>query len=313
MIGPLDQRRTLIWRKPLKHDRLWPLVGNSRPRMTVCIVSKAPANDFIVAVSDTRLIQDDGLIQAIDPGAIKQIKISRHWGIMAASNDWTNVRPIFTRVVNLMKAADAKESLDYVQYAVSTAYRQVFLQKVEGAVLCKYGIASYKQFEEMLSTSPSPAISEIKKDIDQLDLETSILVYGIDPFLHFACSFEVRNPGEIVELNHTFIWSIGSGCHMAMASLTAVTNVEMTEESIIYRAIEAKFAAESAEGVGQNTTVVVLYDDGSVRFLMDSDVQELRKIWEADRRRSIPQEASEELKKQLKARPRWPWAGYASP
>ena len=273
--------------------------------MTVCIISKSPTNDFIVAVSDNRISWGGNPIQANDTGALKQIKLSRHWGMMAASDDWSNVYPIFERARELIQLGEASESLVDVQRAVGTAYREIFRKEAEEKILGKYGICSYNEFTSLLSTSLSPMLSDIKEDIDKIDLGTVILVYGVDPQRHFCSSFEVHNPGKVVDLNWTFSWAIGSGATMAMASLSSLINVQMTEELIIYRAVEAKFSAETADGVGHATTGIVLYDDGSVRFLMASDIEALRNIWETDRRRSIPQEAIERLEEWARKRPRW--------
>jgi 20S proteasome alpha/beta subunit len=280
---------------PLKHDTLWPWTGRPEPttrdfepRVTVCIA--IVSDEFIVGVSDRRL-SFDGIIPAADDAEMKQIKISSHWGIMAASDRWHFVRPIFRKCRELTRGKE--ETLANIEQVVSGAYSDVFQKEVVARVVKKFGYKDYDEFKSALQNAQADNFADIKKQIDNVDLSTSLLVYGFDNGK--GCLFEVGNPGAILDRNSLGHWAIGSGWYLAMASLNSHDS-DTSELSQIYRGCEAKFWAESSDsGVGNATTAVVLYKDGSFRMLSDDDVAPLKAIWEEQRKEPIPGKAREHL------------------
>jgi hypothetical protein len=55
----------------------------------------------------------------------------------------------------------------------------------------------------------------------------------------------------------------------------------LADEALVYRLVEAKFSAETADGVGPDTTVFTIgRDDPAASYFTRKTIDEFRKAWE---------------------------------
>jgi hypothetical protein len=100
--------------------------------------------------------------------------------------------------------------------------------------------------------------------------------------------------------------AIGSGATVAMSQMLLLgQNSNLKLEDTLYTVAAAKFAAEQAEGVGTETSLMVLWkrresDDPkriNAKFLGEGEINGLRAIWEEYGRPQVPHARYEELGK----------------
>jgi hypothetical protein len=135
--------------------------------------------------------------------------------------------------------------------------------------------------------------------IETVEVEVTFLVCGFSA--DRPCLFTFSDPG--IEKNYDLVgfWAIGSGTNSAIGSLFNLKGPALQHRSIeevVYRVCEAKFYAESALGVGKTTSAFILESSGD-RYMLDS-VDPIRKIWENNSSRPLPNGATEAVQQSLK-------------
>lgn len=131
------------------------------------------------------------------------------------------------------------------------------------------------------------ALEEMRREIQALDFNCSFLVAGFDsqgPHI-----FVISPPGIEEHYDSIGFWSIGSGSHSALSSL--LFRKASRYDSLlmgIYYVAEAKFMAESAQGVGKHTPIMILKADGTYGYLTDASTNVIRKIWENEGKPPMP-------------------------
>jgi 20S proteasome alpha/beta subunit len=106
-----------------------------------------------------------------------------------------------------------------------------------------------------------------------------LLVYGYGPD-NTGHLYEVTNPGKVISHGMRGHAAIGSGSLMAMAAL-ARKPIGPTLHETIYRLLDAKFSSETARDVGKRTHLMIMSKSGKHKFMPESEIQELRTIWDA--------------------------------
>jgi hypothetical protein len=121
--------------------------------------------------------------------------------------------------------------------------------------------------------------------------------------------FGVTARGAIQEHEIGF-HAIGAGGALALAALypTPLFRFQPSVPRIVYNLCAAKFAAESASGVGRTTTVLVIPRDDRGSVLFSDDVDQIRRIWTKRGKPPVPK-AAETLVEQKLMKPPWWWAG----
>jgi 20S proteasome alpha/beta subunit len=295
-----------VRRKPLKHDNL---DKREKPRfdrikfyeergliLTVCIAAATLTGD-IVGVSDTMVSFNDQ-IPAQDLGIIKHFFLCPGWGIMFATNDITRPRAVIDRAVHRLR--DVKEhTADTVRSAVSDAYRDAVNEQTTRRYLWPLGIEKLSEFREVgLMQFGARTFSNMRLKIERFNLGVQFLVVGVDPPTDRAHIFEIDNPGICDDHRDLGYWAVGSGAAMALASITSYP-LGIDVENVLFRVCEAKFAAETANGVGKFTQAMVMTKSGDILALLSNDIAKLRKIWRDRATAPPPPEALDLIRGQL--------------
>ncbi len=270
--------------------------------VTVCIAVKARMDHCIITVSDKRLSYGDEL-GAADNAATKAHQIGRRWGILWSADDVSPVNELLREIhYRLHDKPNADRSL--VQEIVCAAYNEAQQKAAVDRYLLRFGIHSVAEFRKTGLAEFGPEMfGQIMGEIGSFDLGVQLLVHGFSPppFESFLHIFEVRNPGISFDHNLEGYGVIGTGGSLALSSLMIRGGGFADFDDAVYRALEAKFAAETASGVGRATTVEIHASNGTTTHLPTSAIGELRAVWEAARKEGIPDEASNIIDKHTKA------------
>jgi hypothetical protein len=259
--------------------------------MTVCIVSHSYPTNAFVAVADEMLSMSD---MSADNLAIKSFAVGNTWMCMFSADELSPVVAISNTVKSQVSAI---ATLEEVINVFQSAFRKELVAKAESSVLAPFNM-SMADFRTSGLASFGPEIfSRMFYQIEQLFLDVTFLVYGFENTKPHI--FTIQNKGEVSHFDQPGFWAIGSGQTSALGSLFSLTGPSVcvkSLENVLYLLCKAKFNAESARGVGQNTTAIILKSNGN-RFLIFKDaVGKLKEIWIANRPPAIPQGAEETAK-----------------
>jgi hypothetical protein len=254
--------------------------------VTIAIAAKSAMHECIVTVSD-RSISFDDLVPSLDNGIAKDWFIGKRWGALFAANDTSFALPIIRRANELLKQKLGLESFEDVKASVCDAYAEIREEYITRQYLGALGFKSLHQFRiEGAATLGEHFIELVHKvEADSLE-ETTLLVYGYEP--HAQSSFvprlfEVRSPGTPFALDHLPYFAIGSGANIAMASLNLRPVGHLNPAQLVYRVLEAKFAAEASSSVGRSTSVLIANRGEPTAFLTWSTIERIRRMWEESR------------------------------
>lgn len=291
------KRVTLPVRQPLRPPDWGELFKQFGLNVTICIAGMT-ADGCIVTVSDRRLSY--GYYEATDDGLLKAQGLNENWGVLFAFDDPNPLGPMILEIRRLVRGL---QNAHAVTAAVEDTYLRHWEESAVAANLTRLGIHSLDEFRENGLKELGETIFRERLDaIEKHDLRLSMLIYGFDmeesgnPRL-----FQITNPGGVDDLNIVGFGVIGSGFYPAYADLTArgadgLANVN----EAIYRLCAAKFRAETTEGVGKATTLMVFRPGGKMKQFLPAEVDKLREIWLAERAKTIPTEADDLITKRLK-------------
>lgn len=258
--------------------------------MTVAIVAISPLDRIIVSVSD-KMISFDDVTQATDDAATKSPSLTRNWWTAFAGNNINIVWPIIFAVRERLKDSpewDASEVKDIFSAAYAARFHAEFVSER----LIKYG---YKTIEEFTSQGRANlgenAFRSLCNELDMTDLGAEFIVFGYGRGGH-PHIFEVSSPGRVRDKDILGYTAIGSGFNMALASLRRKPP-KGDVRSTLYRCLEAKFSAETATGVGEATTGLLINNKGSFSILDKLNVGQIRDVWLKTIRAPDPADALE--------------------
>ena len=175
------------------------------------------------------------------------------------------------------------------------AYREERKKIIEDEVLPDYDVPTYAEYIALKANDPT-LFDAIGTKISEAEEGWNLLFCGFDnkraPHL-----FVISGNGKIQYCDTPGFAAIGSGgwaAHVALASYPYT--IYLDREEAAYCLLAAKFAAESAQGVGRDTVLHVLTPGNPYStFLLNVD--NIREQWKALPR--IPDGAASEIKTEL--------------
>ena len=245
----------------------------------------------------------EDLVAATDEAALKALDISSRW-VMLYAGDPNYVYSILDRSRMLRdRAPEAnRDLLSEMERVVKTAYQDELRKQINDRFLSRYGI-DMDEFRRKGRGQLGDLFGKLNDQILPFSLKTSLLVCGVEPngSPHL---FSVNNPGGPVVLHDPLgHWAIGTGATMALASL-AGRSLHMTSlPDLIYRLCEAKFAAETARGVGASTLITIIRQQAKecrLAYIGWPYTNKLKEIWKIERKKPAPPEAFDALDEPLK-------------
>lgn len=249
--------------------------------MTVCIAATCDLISRLVLVSDSKMSGPNDSSY----GARKMALINEAgpWMAMCAAEDLS----LFITLVDDIKAVlgDGDKSVEQVERACENGYSRLLSRRVRQEILFPYGMTR-TQFFAAGQAKFGSAFHTIRKAIEKLakDLGISLLVTGFDVQgrMHLI---EVFANGVTRRVDQCSYHAIGSGDFLALSVLRRMSWFALDTDlgPILYRILSAKFAAESAEGVGDKFTAAVVVargHDAMHSWVPAEIVEEARKHWE---------------------------------
>jgi len=266
--------------------------------MTVCIASICYGGDCIIGITDRMLSTST---MSADDIAVKFTGIGNRWFSLFAGHDISPVVPIF-KTVNGAVVRRPSETLEEVVTSFRGAIRKENTAKSEALVLSRFDMDMAEFRREGLANLGSELFTRLAYEIEQVSLDLTFLVFGYegteDPKPHI---FTIDGKGEVSYYDIGGFWAIGSGQISALGTLFgtrgAVTYMPLADA--FYVLAKAKFSAETAIGVGRETTAIILQSNSDRYLVHSTDMQEIKEIWEASRSQDVPDGTNEVASKLL--------------
>lgn len=253
--------------------------------MTVCV--SALCAEGIVSASDS-MMSWGGQITS-DDVSLKYDRLHLRWMSMLAGDD---IHPAETIIRELRRSLNeySTPTLNEVETCIRSSWQTVKNRIAETQVLSPYGMDTETFVHEGREMFGDIGFAELRARIERAsELSCELLLAGFDEF-DKGTLLMVVHPGEPVNFTRLGFAAIGSGRDSAIASLMwepSHKSYHSTEASI-YRVGAAKFMAETALGVGKDTTIFGLKSDGSSFALSIRETDVVRGLWEKEGRPKIP-------------------------
>lgn len=270
--------------------------------VTICAAAinrKSPTSPAIINIAfDQKLSLAGGVISA-DGSIWKLRKLNSKWCVMFAG-DTSSLFALREAVIEVAQYESKVRVLTFAR-SCSKAFREERKSLIETDILAKYDIESYSEYLK-LKDEDRKFFDSITKEIEKAEEDWSLLFAGFDD-LDEPHIFVISGFGKFQYCDLDGFACIGSGMWPAYASLAAYSyNIYLPEGEAIYSLLTAKFAAETADGVGQTSVFLSFRANDrnrSVPGLRPEAIQRLREEWKSLPK--IPEGISAELERDSQA------------
>jgi ATP-dependent protease HslVU (ClpYQ) peptidase subunit len=249
--------------------------------VTICIAVVSQGSRIIFAW--------DGQISSPETsteGAMKFTTLSsdESWVAMFAG-DVHRFGPLTERIRKSLTAYDR----DSLVSACEAAFKIELLKRIETEILLPYGLTREQFIENGRAWFGDMRFGFIADQIAGMDLGIHLLVAGLDPS-GVPHIFSMDEKGVVFIQDQLPFHAVGSGRFNALATLYPDPGLFYTAtlNKAIYRLCAAKFAAESASGVGKETTIIARERDGTRSILFPWTIEKIRERWKAEGQPPIP-------------------------
>ena len=228
-----------------------------------------------------------------DSIAVKSHYIAQDWGLMWAAEDASHVTPIWEMTRGSLAPVRMHVHCDAVAGTVAGAYQRQLQEEATSRYLSRYGLTMAKFLADGNKLFPQAQYEEMHREIRNLRLGCDFIGYGFDDGPHI---FRVSEPGKITYEDEVGFAAIGSGWYSAIGTMFFHSvNKAMDLWEVVYHVLEAKFMAESAPGVGEQTHAEILNFDGSTTYIVEPAIEDLRKMWKKSGMPRVPRNAEEQV------------------
>lgn len=246
--------------------------------MTVCIagINHSNLQPYIIAACD-RKISFFGGWAASEGLAMKMAGINKNWTVMFSgpvSTATALVDAIVQRTQNL-------KPMGFRKFArlCREAYRQERRLLIESEVLGDYDIDTYAEFSGLAKSDPQ-WYAKVHEEVKRVESEWGLLFAGFDK-TRKAHVFTITENGKISFWDEEGFAAIGSGAWRALLSLSSYPlKRKLPLSEAIFGVAAAKFSAEMADGVGEETVLTILEPSADASPVFpDHTINKLRDMW----------------------------------
>lgn len=186
-----------------------------------------------------------------------------------------------------METSQSSQSYDKIANAFERAYREQREAIINKTILAKLKL-DLDTYQRHGYGQLGPEVhADIYRKIEAVKVGVEFLVYGYDE-QGYGHIFTIDDSGEAQSLETEGFGTIGVGWSLAHASLVSRPLQAAELDDMIYRVCEAKFAAESALGVGLETVVSHYRAGCSVKYLPSKYIAQLHRFWDRERSKALP-------------------------
>lgn len=235
--------------------------------MTICIAAVAKENDkeYIVFTTDHMVTTNMG---QFEHSILKYSKLNKNTIAMLAGQAL-----LFD---DLIKLDDYNINYEEMKLKIFDNFKQKRKEILENEVFNSYGINQEFVVDSLKKEIPNVFVNTILTKVVEFKLNTSILLTG---FRDSEAQITNIEESGIIDFRSMNFHAIGSGAVQAANTLLfqkhSKTNPVLTT---IYNVFKAKKNAEAGGGVGKETEILVLTEDG-IQELSDGDLGVLTKIY----------------------------------
>jgi hypothetical protein len=247
--------------------------------MTVCIAAANVLGELVTA-SDQMLSMANGAFSG-DGAALKSVYLTTQWRAMFSGD--VGVVPSLVRRIKELGGYPDTMGVDVMAGIAAKAFQDERRQRAVEIYLSPLGVSldDFRKDGATIFGDAGAAIVRERIEQHSLDCELLLTAQEGDPPICNAHVLHVADPGVVKDMEVSGYWAIGSGAYLALSALAVRrqhTGVMIAD--MIYNVCEAKFAAESAAGVGKDTFVCAYRPDGTWATLSPEQLAAMRSEWE---------------------------------
>lgn len=258
--------------------------------MTVCIAALCGENDEArVVVAADRLVTSGGFMEFEHPGS-KMVQLSSRAMVMVAGNSNEGMRLVHEAEAEMNE--DGEGTITEVAEDLGRRYAEARLRRAEQANLVSRGL-TLQTYQEIQASLHPQIVMLIDNGLVSYDLGVELLLGGVDE--NGAHIHSNHHPGGGNQDHGAIGWAaIGSGAVHVLQSMAGFEHGgDASYGETLFRVYASKKRAEAAPGVGLETEVAVISQDGTKRLSSD-ELNELNSIYD-----TFVSITDSELKKQL--------------
>jgi len=250
-----------------------------RKAVTVCLagINHSNPRPYIIATCDRKISFFGGWASA-DGVAMKISGLNQDWAVMFAGP----VSPMTAMVEAMAMRTKKVRPMDFLTFSrlCRKVYREERKPLLENEILGDYDINSYDEYMELKKSDPE-FFEQLRAKVREEESEWNLLFAGFDKNGK-AHLFVISEHGRISYCDKQGYAAIGSGAMRAALALSSYGfRGDLPLSNAIFGMIAAKFSAESADGVGEETILTVMESRSDQSPVFDSyQVKKLREMWE---------------------------------
>lgn len=264
--------------------------------MTVCLALAPPYRSEIILVSDQLLSSDTNSVEG--PLKLTKLAYGIEWWIMFAG-DAPRFEPLIHRIREpLGGIKETRLTLESIVSFVERAYYLEIQKLIEMEILLPYGLTRDDFLKKGKKWLGEVRFNSVADQIERVNLGIELLVVGLEA-IGGVRLFDVSTRGLVTHAVLPY-HAIGSGAYLALGAMYQLAYFpQMDTAENVYRACAAKFAAESAPGVGRETHAMVI-EPMTGAFTLITNIDELRKLWQTRGQPPVPAGARRLINRDLK-------------
>lgn len=255
--------------------------------LTVCVAAFCETSRTIVTASDRLLTWG----HTSSESALKLVQLHNpHWLAMIAGEDITvGVESVAANVRETLTAMQPSQTAQQVQAVLLGAWRDARNQIAEATVLAPYRLNVQTFVQQGRKYFGDAKFLDLATQLEHSTrLKCDLLVCGFDD-KHRPTLFVCDDESGCRNFTRAGFVAIGSGDVEALASMSFHRYDTMCSlDQAIYRVCAAKFMAEKAIGVGTDTMVLCMRNDGRTKWIFQTAVEPIRRLWESEGQPRVP-------------------------
>lgn len=248
--------------------------------MTVCIAALAAHEKEMVLISDRKVSFGDF---SSDRAAMKTEPFIPNYSLLFAGNDVSRAGVIIRRARKVCVVGRLTDPDEIAEVIYAECQRE--LNKIiEAKILSRHGFTTATFNKSGKRQCTEAVYYELSSKIDRVSLSLKFLLCGFDTEGHGHIRY-IDTQGPPQDYDALGFYAIGTGGNAALSSLChSVEHLhlgrDVSSALVAYHCIAAKFMAESASDVGQDTFVSFEKKDSQARFITPLyGMDYLRKQW----------------------------------
>lgn len=234
------------------------------------------AGDDHVVVTSDRMITLSLPSTEFEQNVPKTIKLTDNCVAATAGNALGFV-PIYEETLRTIKQSKNALGIQEISEIIKTAYTNARNAKLEQDVLSTMGL-NLQSFYQLNKSLASEIVANLATAMKQYTYGVSILIAGVDE--SGGHIYRIDNPGRVESYDTIGHCAIGSGdLHAVSTFIGNDYDPNLDVDHVVAMTYEAKRKSEKAQGVGEETDLYVVCNNGIIQ-LPEDKVKQLAEIFD---------------------------------